>query len=219
MFCSVVRLRCPRLNLIFRAVHNGWRPVQIRFERWLGSATTLSLRRPSPFCHPERSERICGVPFACPAPTGPQPPPIITESPWKHQPRPCHSRFPEVRGNCRSLHGKPGRAGQVGFAPPDFLLRLVASWAGRSGAHEWRTADPLASLGMTTRRGSLQGKGGCKERIGCKERAVAEPRHLSNLIWKGLHPLRNCSKEPGRSTPRGRRGAVRLASETCAPPL
>ena len=43
----------------------------------------------------------------------------------------------------------------------DFLLRLVALWAGRSGAHEWRTADPLASLGMTKRRGSLQGKGGC----------------------------------------------------------
>jgi hypothetical protein len=48
---------------------------------------------------------------------------------------------------------------------PDFLLRLVASWAGRSGAHEWRTADPLASLGMTTRRGRLQGKGGCTERV------------------------------------------------------
>jgi hypothetical protein len=58
--------------------------------------------------------------------------------------------------NRRSFHGTPG---QVGFAPPDFLLRLVALWAGRSGAHEWRTADPLASLGMTKRRGSLQGKG------------------------------------------------------------
>jgi hypothetical protein len=27
------------------------RPVQIKFERCLGSATTLSLQRPSPFCH------------------------------------------------------------------------------------------------------------------------------------------------------------------------
>jgi hypothetical protein len=26
-------------------------------------------------------------------------------------------------------------------------------WAGRGGAHEWRTADPSASLGMTKRRG------------------------------------------------------------------
>jgi hypothetical protein len=36
----------------------------------------------------ERSERICGAPFVCPAPAGPQPPPIITS--WEHQPPPCH---------------------------------------------------------------------------------------------------------------------------------
>jgi hypothetical protein len=46
------------------------RPVQISFARCLGSATALSLQRPSPFCHPERSERICGAPFVCPAPAG-----------------------------------------------------------------------------------------------------------------------------------------------------
>jgi hypothetical protein len=68
----------------------------VLFERCLGSATALSLERPSPFCHPERSERICGAPFACPAPTGPQPPRIITESSWKHQPPLCHSGFPGV---------------------------------------------------------------------------------------------------------------------------
>jgi hypothetical protein len=72
------------------------RPVQIRFERCLGSATALSLQRPSPFCHPEGSREICGAPFVCPAPTGPQPPPIITESSWKHQPLLCHSGFPGV---------------------------------------------------------------------------------------------------------------------------
>ena len=41
----------------------------------------------------------------------------ITESSWKHQPPLCHSGFPgEVRGT----------ADPLGFAPPDFLLRLVA---------------------------------------------------------------------------------------------
>jgi hypothetical protein len=84
--------------------------------------------------------------------------------------------FREVRGNCRFLHGKPGQAGQVGFAPPDFMLRLVALWTGRSGAREWHTADPLASLGMTKRRGSLQGTGGCKER------AVARKEWLLNRV-------------------------------------
>ena len=34
-------------------------------------------------------------------------------------------------------------------------------WACSSGALDWRTADPLASLGMTKRRGSFQGKDGC----------------------------------------------------------
>jgi hypothetical protein len=94
----------------------NFRPVQISFERCLGSATALSLQRPSPFCHPERTRiscfttltgdhgcgslqrephaadrsrnsrqeirgrrGICGAPFVCPAPTGPQPPPIITD--------------------------------------------------------------------------------------------------------------------------------------------
>jgi hypothetical protein len=79
------------------------RPVQISFERCLGSATALSLQRPSPCCHPERSERTCGAPFVCPAPTGPQPPPILTESSWKNQPSLCHSGFPGVvRGTADS---------------------------------------------------------------------------------------------------------------------
>ena len=33
-----------------------FRPIQIRFERCVGSATALSLQRPSPFCHPEATE-------------------------------------------------------------------------------------------------------------------------------------------------------------------
>jgi hypothetical protein len=70
---------CP--ELVERGRLN-FRPVQIRFERCLGSAPALSVQRPSPFCHPERSERICGAPFVCPAPTGPQPPPT---SPNPHE--------------------------------------------------------------------------------------------------------------------------------------
>jgi hypothetical protein len=73
---------------------------------------------------------------------------------------------------------------------PDFLLRLVASWAGRSGAHEWRTADPLASLGMTKRRGSLEGKGCCKERVVARKEGLLNRGIFQNLIRTGLHPLR-----------------------------
>jgi len=128
-----------------------------RFSNRPFLATTLSFLS----SRAKRADLRCAI--RVPRSYRPTTPPIITESSSKHQPRLCHSRFPEVRGNGRSLHGKPGQAGQVGFAPPDFLLRLVALWASRSGAHEWRTADPLASLGMTKRRGSLQGTGGCKE--------------------------------------------------------
>jgi hypothetical protein len=32
-------------------------------------------------------------------------------------------------------------------------------WAGRSGAHEWRTADPSAALGMTTKERVVPRKG------------------------------------------------------------
>jgi hypothetical protein len=106
-------------------------------------ATALSLQRPSPFCHPEGNREICSAPFVCPAPTGPQPPPIITKHSWKHQPPLCLSAFPgEVRG----------------------------------------TADPSVALGMTKRGGSIGGKGRLLD-----ERAVAEPRHLSNLIWTALN--------------------------------
>src|ERR1700722_8118642 len=46
-----------------------------------------------------RSEGICSAPSVCPAPTGPQPPPIITKYTWKHQPPLCLSAFPgKVRG-------------------------------------------------------------------------------------------------------------------------
>jgi hypothetical protein len=62
--CRTVRVPEGQLN---------FRPVQIGFERCLGSATAVCLERPSPFCHPERSERTCGAPFVCPAPTGPNP--------------------------------------------------------------------------------------------------------------------------------------------------
>jgi hypothetical protein len=71
---------------------------------------------------------------------------------------------------------------------------LVEVVAGRSGAHEWRTADPLASLGMTKKeRAVAKGEGRCKERAvakgesGCKrrerlqkERVVARKGRLLN---------------------------------------
>jgi hypothetical protein len=38
------------------------------------------------FVIPSAAERICGAPFVCPAPTGPQTPLVITEPSWKHQP-------------------------------------------------------------------------------------------------------------------------------------
>ncbi len=74
----------------------------------------------------------------------------------------------------RTTPGNRNDNEEVGFSRMirDDSWRL---WAGRSGAHEWRTADPLASLGMTKK-----GEGRCKER------AVAEPRHLSKPIWTAL---------------------------------
>ena len=86
-------------------------------------------------CHPERSRGTCGAPFVCPAPTGPQPPSIIT----------------------------------VLTETPTSPLSFRVS---RSGPRNRR------SLGFA--RDDKKGEGRCKER------AVAEPRHLSNLIWTGL---------------------------------
>jgi hypothetical protein len=136
-----------------------FRPVQIRFERCLGSATALSLQRPSPFCHPEGNRGICSPPFVRPAPAGPQPPTIITESSWKHQPRLCLSAFPgEVRGTADPS------------ASPDFLsrvrLRSTACGSLYGEPHKRSLVRAVkqeiqATLGMTERGGSLQGQGGC----------------------------------------------------------
>jgi len=38
---------------------------------------------------------------------------------------------------------------------------LVEIVGDRSGAHEWRTADPLASLGMDNKERVVARKGGC----------------------------------------------------------
>jgi hypothetical protein len=57
------------------------RPVQIRFERRLGSATALSLQRPSPFCHPERRRADLRCAIRVPRSYRPTTPPIITETP------------------------------------------------------------------------------------------------------------------------------------------
>jgi hypothetical protein len=124
------------------------RAVQIRFERCLGSATTLYEPLPFP-CHPERSRGTCGAPFVCPAPTGPQPPPISTGNPGERS-----------RGICGSAdHSwKPGMTkGRLFFMRfGDDWWRL---WAGKSGAHEWRTTGPSAALGMTNKERGVARKG------------------------------------------------------------
>jgi len=92
------------------------RPVQIGVERCLGSAIALSLALPSPFCHPERSRGICGAPFVCPTPAGPQPPPIITESLMETPTSPL---------SCRVSRSGPRNRRSLGFARDDKKERAV----------------------------------------------------------------------------------------------
>ena len=94
-----------------------------------------------------------------------------TESSWKHQ-------LPIVIPVFHEWSAEP----QIPrFAPPDFLLRLVAlANFMRLSLRERRTRNHVQR--------SVAGNPGRddkKERVVCKERAVAEPRHLSNLIWTG----------------------------------
>ena len=51
-------------------------------------------------------------------------------------------------------------------------------WTGRSGAHEWRTADPLGCARDDKKERTVARKGRLLD-----ERAVAEPRHCLNPIW------------------------------------
>src|ERR1700686_2949150 len=43
--------------------------------------------------------------------------------------------------------------GEVGISMRIRWMIWWRLWAGRGGAHEWRTADPSLALGMTIRRG------------------------------------------------------------------
>jgi hypothetical protein len=76
--------------------------------------------------------------------------------------RPIEASLARLKENCRSLHGTPG---QVGFARLKIGIkgRAVQERAATLGLRDWdgRTADPSASLGMTNRRGLLEGEGGC----------------------------------------------------------
>jgi hypothetical protein len=92
------------------------RPVQVSFEGCLGSATALSLQRPSPFCHPERSRGICGAPFVCPAPTGPN---LHQSSPNPHGNTNLHFVIPSSRSGPRNRRS-------LGFARDDKKERVVA---------------------------------------------------------------------------------------------
>ncbi len=89
----------------------------------------------------------------------------------------------------------PRNRRSLGFAPPDFLLRLVAlANFMRLSLRERRTRNRVQR--------SVAGNPGRddkKERVVCKERAVAEPRHLSNLIWTGLKFSRPRSTSSGQA--------------------
>jgi hypothetical protein len=94
-------------------------------------------------------------------------------------------------------------------------------WAGKGGAHEWRTADPSAALGMTKKervavgkgrlleeRAIAGGKGDCwrKGRL-LEERAVAQRRGLCQREWDAFS-INNC---PSPST------TAHLTIQTVAP--
>jgi hypothetical protein len=75
-------------------------------------------------------------------------------------------------------------------------------WTGRGGAHEWRTADPSAALGMTKKERVVVGKGRLLE-----ERAVAQRRGLCQREWDAFS-INNC---PSPST------TAHLTIQTVAP--
>jgi hypothetical protein len=141
------RRACP--ELVERGRLN-FRPVQISFERCLGSATTLSLQRPS-FLSSRAKPRDLRCAIRVPRSYRPKTPPIITESSWKHEPPLCHSGFQECPRNRRSF----------GFAPPDFLLRWVAlanfmrlSFRERRTRNRVQRSVQEIRVGMTKRIGS-----------------------------------------------------------------
>ena len=67
-------------------------------------------------CHPERSERICGAPFVCPALTGPQPPPI-SPNPHGKTTSPLSFRVSRIG---------PRNRRSLGFARDDKKERVIA---------------------------------------------------------------------------------------------
>jgi hypothetical protein len=79
-----------------------------RFSNRPFLATTLSLLS----SRAKRADLWCAI--RVPRSYRPTTSTITTESSWKHQPPLCHSGFPGVPRNRRSLHGTPG---QVGLLP------------------------------------------------------------------------------------------------------
>jgi hypothetical protein len=135
-------------------------PVQIGFERCLGSATTLSLQRPSPCCHPERSRGTCGAPE-------PQTKALRVNSriyPKRFVPHPPDRSLETTNFSTGLLLAPtPGVAncGQPRSQATKVLGKTCELTRGGFCLGFRRTAGLSASLGMTTRRGSLQGEGGC----------------------------------------------------------
>ena len=136
------------------------RGVQISFERCLGSATTFSLQRPSPCCHPERSRGTCGAPE-------PQTKALRVNSriyPKRFVPHPPDRSLETTSYSTGLLLAPtPGVAscGQPRSQATKVLGKTCELTRGGFCLGFRRTADPSAALGMTTRRGSLQGEGGC----------------------------------------------------------
>ncbi len=143
----------------------------IGFERCLGSATTLSLQRPSPFCHPERSERICGAPFLCPAP-GPTTATNLNTKSVGVKPRDLRYRGPLLETPNEQTKSVVPHLRCSTRVPMDPALPGWADFGagplGLDGKHRFPMVHSSLNLtqasrllGMTKRRGSFQGKGGC----------------------------------------------------------
>ena len=88
-----------------------------RFSNRPFLAMTLSfLSSRAKLCHPERSRGICGAPFVCPAPTGPN---LHQSSPNPHGNTKLHFIIPGSRSGPRNRRS-------LGFARDDKKERVVA---------------------------------------------------------------------------------------------
>jgi hypothetical protein len=116
----------------------NFRPVQIGFQRCLGSATALSLERPSPCCHPERSRADLRCALRVPRSYRPTTSTNLNTKSGGSKPTCPGVPWRDLRFRGPLLETRNDK-GEVGFSRMirDDSWRL---WAGRSGALEGRTA-------------------------------------------------------------------------------